>query len=302
MTASRLRNCLCAAAMIALHGPDLQAASPPAEFVTKLARHADAFARLAPRLTATETLMQRSYALPPHAHFAVGAAAEQLRASFQYHEIVSDYAFGALRGNENGALVELRELLSKDGAESETPAAARKAMLAMGGDPDQTRKKMLAYFTKLGLVDVATDFGQILLSFTTRGAQDIALEEAGEAWVGTEEALVWKWRQTSGGALEFRGRKTARRPMNGLLWVRKSDGAPLRIHAAMEHDEAKHRLRDEASVEYVLSALGSPTPVSVVHRHFVDDELLTENLYVYDGFRLFTTDTRIQYGGETGKR
>jgi len=67
------------------------------------------------------------------------------------------------------------------------------------------------------------------------------------------------------------------------------------ITASMEHDESQHHLRDDASVDYVVSSFGCVTPATVVHRHFVDDVVLTENLYIYDPFRLFTTDTDIRY-------
>ena len=64
----------------------------------------------------------------------------------------------------------------------------------------------------------------------------------------------------------------------------------------MEHAEAKHQLRDEATVDYAVSGFGFVTPATVVHRHIVDDQVLTENLYAYTPFRLFSTDTKIRYG------
>ena len=65
----------------------------------------------------------------------------------------------------------------------------------------------------------------------------------------------------------------------------------------MEYSDAKRTVRDEASIEYVMSYRGFLTPASVVHRHSVDGQLLTENLYRYGPFRLFTTDTDIQFTG-----
>ncbi len=153
------------------------------------------------------------------------------------------------------------------------------------------RRQILAEFTRLGLVDVATDYGLVLLAFTSRGLPLLEIKPAGEAFVGTEEAVKLDWAQRTGGALEFRGRKVARRPLAGSIWIRKSDGMPLRIFAWFEHEEPKHTLRDEASVDYVVSAMGFPVPATVVHRHYVDGQGLTENLYTYEPFRLFTTDT-----------
>jgi hypothetical protein len=279
-----------------------RAAEPAREQLARLAQYAAAFARNLPRAIAEETLRQRSYTYPPHAHLAIGAAAGPVRASYRYHEIASEYSAAVVKGDASGALLEMRELVSMDDTPVQTPAMARKALAAgMAVDPDRTRKKLLAVFTKLGLVDVASDYGLILLAFTNAGLASMTVEEAGAEWVGTDEALVWNWRQKSGGALEFRGRKTARRPMQGRIWVRKSDGAPLRIQAMFEHSEPKHSLRDEASVEYTWVKAGWWAPATVVHRHSVDGVILTENLYSYEPFHLFTTDTSIQYTGETPK-
>lgn len=264
----------------------------------RLAEYADAFARNLPQSETTETLTQRSYGLPPHPRIAIGAAADTLHSEFRVHEIVSEYTAGTLKGDRSGALVELRELVSMDGAPKQTPLKARKALEAgVGSNPDATRKKMLAVFTQLGLEDVATDYGLILLAFTTAGSRDIEFETAGAELVGAEDAVVWNWRQKSGGALEFRGRKTARRLLSGRIWLRASDGAPLRIQATFEHAEPKHLLRDDASVEYRLAKGGWWAPVSVAHRHSVDGAVLTENLYTYEAFRTFTSDTTIRYTG-----
>jgi len=88
----------------------------------------------------------------------------------------------------------------------------------------------------------------------------------------------------------------ARRPMHGRIWVRQSDRVPLRISATTEHAEEKHTIRDDATIDYVLSSFGCVTPASVVHRHYVDESMLTENLYTYGPFRVFSIDTTIRFG------
>ena len=274
----------------------LQAAAPTAGWISDLTGQADLFAEKAIHTVSQETLVQRSYTLPPHAHFTIGAAAQTLFANYFVHEIVSAYSIGRLKGDQSGNLLEYRELVSMDGKPLETPEVARKALaLDIKVGEERIRKKILGEFTKLGLVDVATDYGLILLAFTSRGQSNLVLEESGSALVGTDDAIVLNWKQTSGGALEFRGSKAVRRPMHGSIWLRKSDGAPLRITASIEHAETNHYLRDDASVDYVASSFGCVTPATVVHRHLVDGVVLTENLYSYDPFRMFTTDTNIEY-------
>jgi hypothetical protein len=156
---------------------------------------------------------------------------------------------------------------------------------------------MLEDFAKHGLVDVATDYGLILLAFTKRGQENMQVKPAGETRVGAEDAMVFSWRQTStaGGELEFFGNQIEHRPLQGMLYVRKSDGLPLRVQAWAEHPDAKRTIRDEAAVDYALSAHGFLMPASVVHRHLVDGQLKTENLYRYEPFKLFSADAEIKF-------
>src|SRR4051812_33109691 len=91
-------------------------------------RHAARFQEKARRAVSEETLLQRSYTLPPHSHFAIGAAAEPLFAQYFVHEIVSQYGVDSLHGDTTGNLLEFREIVSKDGRPMQTPAAARKAL------------------------------------------------------------------------------------------------------------------------------------------------------------------------------
>jgi hypothetical protein len=80
-----------------------------------------------------------------------------------------------------------------------------------------------------------------------------------------------------------------------MLYVRKSDGLPLRVQAWAEHPDAKRMIRDEAAVDYALSAHGFLMPATVVHRHLVDGQLKTENLYRYEPFKLFSADAEIKF-------
>ena len=95
--------------------------------------------------------------------------------------------------------------------------------------------------------------------------------------------------------LEFSGKQAVRRALQGTLWVRKSDGLPLRVQAWTEHAQSNQTIRDEATVDYTLSPHGFLTPASVVHRHLVGGQLMTENLYRYEPFKLFTADAEIKF-------
>jgi hypothetical protein len=156
---------------------------------------------------------------------------------------------------------------------------------------------MLEDFARHGLVDIATDYGIILLAFSKRGLENMQVALAGEEQVGADAAWVIDWRQTSpdGGMLEFLGNQASRLALQGRLLVRQSDGLPLRIQMWSEHPQATQSVRDEATVDYIQSAHGFLTPASVIHRHVVDGQVITENLYRYEPFKLFSADAEIKF-------
>jgi len=79
------------------------------------------------------------------------------------------------------------------------------------------------------------------------------------------------------------------------------------VDCAVEHsratanDELAASERDDALKARDSSGCTNPrmdhcqTPAAVVHRHYVDDVLLTENLYTYQPFRSFGSETNIIY-------
>ena len=283
----------------------------PAEALSRVAEEAEVFQDNAPKALTQETLEQRA-SMPTTQRFRPrlsrvnpqnnpqnnpqpGAPKNRM----QVREIISEYSVGTLGNSESRSLVEFRQVVSVDGRAIQSAEKARHALsLGVHSADDRARKRMLEDFARHGLVDVATDYGLILLAFTKRGQQEMKIEAAGETEIGPDEALVFNWQQTSpaNGELEFHGKQVARRALEGKLWVRKSDGLPLRVEAWAEHiDLAKHKIRDEATVDYVLSSHGFLTPASVVHRHRVDDQLVTENLYRYEPFKLFAADAEIKF-------
>jgi hypothetical protein len=279
-----------------------QAPAPPPtqpEILARVAEEAEVLEQNAPKTLTQETLEQRAQIPLPRSLLRVGKAATVApKPRLLVREIVSEYSVGTLKESNSPDLVEFRQVVSVDGRRVQSAASARHALsLGIHSADDRVRKRMLEDFAKHGLVDVATDYGLILLAFTKRGLENMEVKPAGESRVGAEDALVFSWRQTSaaGGELEFFGNQSARRPLQGMLYVRKSDGLPLRVQAWAEHPDAKRTIRDEAAVDYALSTHGFLMPASVVHRHLVDGQLKTENLYRYEPFKLFSADTEIKF-------
>jgi len=277
-----------------------QPASPAV--LSRIAEEAEVLQQNAPKVLSQETLEQRAVMPPSRFRPRIGAAANEApKPRTVVREVVSEYSVGTLRESDSPNLVEFRQVVSVDGRPWQSLENARRALsLGVHSADDRTRKRMLEDFAKHGLVDIATDYALILLAFSKRGLGQMKIETTGEDQVGADEATILHWQQTSpeAGELEFHGRQMARRALQGTLWVRKSDGLPLRIQAWAEHTDAKHKIRDEATVDYVLSPHGFLTPASVVHRHMVDNNLVTENLFRYEPFKLFGAESDIKFTAE----
>jgi len=267
------------------------------EILSRVAEEAEVLEQNAPKVLTQETLEQRAV-MPPSRRPRAGKAAELPKPRLQVREVVSEYSVGTLKDSESRNLVEFRQVVSVDGRPIQSPERARHALsLGVHSADDKVRKRMLEDFARHGLVDVATDYALILLAFSRRGLEQMKISPGGEEAVGPDPALVLNWQQTSAeaGELEFHGRQVARRALQGNLLVRKSDGLPLRIRAWAEHTDGQHKIRDDATVDYVLSSHGFVAPASVVHRHFVDGRLMTENLYRYEPFKLFEAASEIKF-------
>ncbi len=115
--------------------------------------------------------------------------------------------------------------------------------------------------------------------------------------IGADTATIFTWKQVTetGGELEFHGRVAVRQPLSGKLWVRTRDGLPLRIEAAAEYGQGGKTVRDEGSVEYIMSSHGFLTPITVLHKHYAGGKLMTENHYRYEPFKLFAADAEIKF-------
>jgi hypothetical protein len=280
--------------------PSLAAAQiTAAQALARVSEEAALFQENLPKTIAEETLTQHAL-LPPSRFVPLGPhpniAAPKPR--LVSHEVVSEYSVSPLKSSESHNLFEFRQVATADGKPVRTrEAASRELALGMRSQDDAVRKRMLQDFAKYGLVDVASDYGLILLAFTRRALEGMRIDPTGAGRIGAVPAAAFAWKQITpaAGELEFRGRQTVRQPLSGILWTRASDGLPLRIEAWAEYEQSKRRIRDEASVDYVLSAHGFLTPASVAHRHLIDGQVITENLYRYGVFRLFASDSELNF-------
>jgi hypothetical protein len=303
---------LLVAALIAFIQDPAQPSLP--DLLSRVAEEAEILRQNVPKSLTQEILEQR--ALMPATRFRprFGKAATVVQPPrLVVRQIISEYSVGTLKESAVQNLTELRQVISVDGRKVQSAESARHALsLGITSPDDRIRKRMLEDFASHGLVDIATDYGIFLLAFSKRGLENMKVALAGEEQVGADAAWVLNWEQTSpdGGMLEFLGNQVSRRALQGRLLVRKSDGLPLRIQSWTEqapdslqlliqswsgHPQTGHRIRDEATVDYIQSAHGFLTPASVVHRHVVDGQVITENLYRYEPFKMFSADAEIKF-------
>ena len=268
--------------------------------LTRLAEEAEAFRQNAPKTLTRETLEQRAVLPPSRFRPRVGEAARETPAlRLQIRKIVSEYSVAPLQGSDSPNLYEFRQVVSVDGRPVQTDENARHALsLGIQSADDRVRKRMLEDFAKNGLVDIATEYGLILMAFSKRELEHVKIEPRGRSYLGADSVLELAWQQTSdeAGVLEFQGKQVKRRALEGLLWVRESDGLLLRVAAWFEHPGLKKEMvRDEAVVDYARSSHGFLVPASVHHRHLIDGKVITENLYSYEPFKLFAADAELKF-------
>lgn len=272
---------------------------PLSKALDRVSEEAAVFEENLPKCLTQETMTQTASMPPSRFHPAVGAQAVIVpKARSVIHEVVSEYSVGRLKNSDSNDLHEFRQVISVDGKPIQSVESARRALTLNIKSPDeQARKRMLEEYAKYGLVDVATDYGLILLAFTKRGLGNMEIQPAGTAMIGADQATVFNWKQKTeaGGELEFHGRVAVRQPLTGELWVRTRDGLPLRIAAFAEYGQGEKKIRDEGSIDYVMSTHGFLTPVSVNHRHYAGGKVLTENHYRYEPFKLFAADAEINF-------
>src|SRR5438477_9249772 len=69
--------------------------APEDRLIAAMVRHAELFQQKARLIISEEMLVQRSYRARPQRHFAIGAAADPVFATFLVSELVSQYSIGS---------------------------------------------------------------------------------------------------------------------------------------------------------------------------------------------------------------
>ena len=203
----------------------------PPNLLSRVAEEAEVFEQNIPKTLTTETLEQRTLLPPSRFRPRIGrnAIEQAAKPRLRVRQIISEYSVGALQESPSHDLTEFRQVISVDGRKVQSDESARHALSIGLKDPDdRARKRMLEDFARHGLVDVATDYGLILLTFSKRGQRADVLHPRGRPANRRRPRgrprLAADLRHD--GMLEFIGNQATRRAMRGRLLVRKSDGLP----------------------------------------------------------------------------
>jgi hypothetical protein len=275
--------------------------APPADLMARVAEEAEILEQNAPQFLTQETLEQRALVRDTPKVRIGKAAGAPPKEAWKERTVVSEYTVAPLKGSSSRDLLEFREVVSVDGRSVRSVASARHALsLGIKNPDDRVRRRMLEDFARYGLEGVATDYAMILLAFTSRGQGSLVIQPAGTDRIGADQAALFGWRQSaaSQGELLFAGPQASRLPLAGKLWVRMSDGRPLRVWVWAAQQSAGHVIRDEATVDYVVSPHGFMAPASVHHQHLVDGDVRGEDLYRYEPFKLFGAESELKFSPE----
>ena len=272
------------------------------KLIASLSREADAFAKLAPNVVAQETLFQRAVK-PPKGGFRIRVGAGVQKAPepvWQERRVISEYSFAAFAG-EGGAIHELRRVTSVDGRPIQDSRKAQEELAAIvtAGD-DKRKKELLTQFEKYGLVGAVTDFGQILLLFTSADVQHYEFTYKRMEYQGAVRLLVFAYQQIDGaeGLTVIdgkRGEQARNMRIGGEVWVREANYAPVRVTLATSQGENQGLVREEASVDYTMSSYGALLPLWTEHRELRAGQVVAENKFSYSDFRKFGASSDIKF-------
>jgi hypothetical protein len=270
------------------------------KLIDGLSKQAAAFQKIAPEMLGREILHQR-FLKPPRRRFhpRIGEAAKKPpQPTWQERDIISEYGFAAL-GDNRQELHEMRRVIAVDGhiVEDEKQAQDSLAKLIMASD-DQRKRLALKQLEKYGLHGAAVDFGQLLLLFNRRDVERYEFTFSSSQQVDGLPLTVFRYKQLDGpeAMTVFEGDKPLRLRVEGEVWVRSDNYAPVRITLMANQDESGEGLREEATVDYVMSAYGALLPSTIEHRELRDGQVMSESKFVYANFQKFQTSSDIKFG------
>ena len=269
------------------------------QLLERVSEEARVFTEKSPQLLGVETLSQRGRVAPPRFRLRKGASSEDApQVAYRTIEMVSEFRFGMLPSAPN----ELREIRVVTAVNQRPVRDSVKARLAltegMASDLDRLNKQMLQDLEAYGLVGAASDAGQLIMLFRRAHLDELAFELAGAAEHHGKAVTRLSYRQISGAGARVYHREMARVKLSGELWVRDSDGMPVRVTAEMPAKEGKYSVVHRFAVDYAPSRHGVVMPAEVAYQRIQDSLLMVETKATYSDFKMFAADAEIKFLAE----
>lgn len=269
--------------------------------LTRVSEEAQVFAQKAPKFLGVERMKQKGRAAPPRFKVRFGADPKDApEAGFKTTELVSEYAFGALKAAPH-EIRELRRVVAVNGKPVREKLRARLELAqGMASDADRVNRQMLQDLEAHGLIGAATDLGQMLLMFQRPALKDLEFDVRRlNDRIGNEPVTVLGYRQVGDrlGRI-YHGREMSRVALSGELWVRQSDFIPLRITADLPVTEGKNSVLHQMTVEYAPGPQGVVLPTRTSYLRRQNALLLVETTAEYTDFKMFSADADIKFLAE----
>jgi hypothetical protein len=145
------------------------------------------------------------------------------------------------------------------------------------------------------------DFGPLLMLFTPREIEHYEFAPQGGQVLGANKALVFHYSQIDGPELltvfdPASGDKPQKMKVQGEIWVREDNFLPLRITLSVGQGQGAKAVREEASVDYLVTPFGTLAPSSVDHKELRGGQLMIQNSFLYSDFHKFGADAEIKFG------
>jgi len=288
------------AMLFALASTAMLRADDAAEMIQRVSEEAAAFARVAPEVLGRETLKQRALKAPPRFHPRIGKTTSAPSDNWQTREIISEYGFAALSSDPEG-LHELRQVTTVDGKKVRDSKDAEDALArALKASDDERKIQALKQLEKYGLRGAATDFGQLILLFSSRGMERYEFTAKGPRNVNGVPLLVFSYKQIDGSEtltlVDPKEGGTRHLRLEGEIWVLAGPKIPIRITLVTSQGIGVEAVREQAAVDYAMSDYGSLLPVATLHQELRNGQMTVENRFMYSNFHKFGASSSVTFG------
>jgi hypothetical protein len=280
--------------------PVLRADEATLRMMARVSEEAEAFKKLAPEVLGEEILHQRS--LRPQGRFHPRVGNGPAKPDWQERTIVSEYGFTSFSdGADSTSLHELRQVTSVDGKKIEDSKKAQQVLAkAITSTDDSRKKQLLKQFEKYGLLGAVTDYGQALLLFTRQNLERFEFSSKGANSLNGQAVLVFHYQQIDGPETitvieENKNNQVKHLPIEGEVWVRSDNYVPVRVTMVATQTDSPDRAKEEAAIDYAMSAYGALLPAKTEHRETRWGKIDAENQFVYSNFKKFGASTDVKF-------